>query len=188
MALWRQLRVAPVALFLIAVALSLVRARDQPGLDVSLGGTSASVVPGDVALFALFVLAAAQLRHLRGSRLALASLIVLFAFLLGSAATNGATAFVSGAKLGELAVLTLGGLLVLRSDDRLEALVDVLLLFTLAADAVGVVKFITGGGGRQSSFLGEHDFAALATLPLLYGLTLVFERRRPHRAALAICA
>ncbi len=63
-----------------------------------------------------------------------------------------------------------------------------LLLFTLAADGVGLVRFVTGGGGRQASFLGEHDFAALATLPLLYGLTLVFSRRRGRRAALAIVA
>jgi hypothetical protein len=66
--------------------------------------------------------------------------------------------------------------------------VDVLILFTLAADAVGLVKFVTGGGGRQASFLGEHDFAALATLPLLYGLVLLHERGRDRRAWLAIGA
>ena len=63
-----------------------------------------------------------------------------------------------------------------------------LLLYTLVADGIGLVKFVTGGGGRQASFLGEHDFAALATLLLVYGLTLVLARRRGRRAALAIVA
>ncbi len=93
-----------------------------------------------------------------------------------------------GTKLVELSALTLGAIAVVRSERSLEAVVDLLLLFTLAADAVGVVQFIHGGGGRQASFLGEHDFAALATLPLLYGLVLLFERRRYSRAVLAITA
>ena len=57
-----------------------------------------------------------------------------------------------------------------------------LLLFTIAADIVGVVQFVRARGGRQASFLGEHDFAALATLPLLYGLALLFDGRRRRRA------
>jgi hypothetical protein len=85
-------------------------------------------------------------------------------------------------------VLGLGVYALLRTASLLEALVDVLLLFTVVADVVGLVKFVTGGGGRQSSFLGEHDFAALATLPLLYGFVLVLEQRRPRRAAIAIVA
>jgi hypothetical protein len=109
-------------------------------------------------------------------------------WLLVTAATNGATAFVSGAKVVELVALALGALAFLRARPQLDALADVLILFTLVADAVGVVKFVTGGGGRQASFLGEHDFAALATLPLLYGLALLYERGRDRRAWLAIGA
>ena len=58
----------------------------------------------------------------------------------------------------------------------------------MLAGAAGAVMFVTGGGGRQASFLGEHDFAALATLPLLYGLVLFFERRWIGRASIAIVA
>src|SRR5207245_2731418 len=38
------------------------------------------------------------------------------------------------------------------------------------------------------SFLGEHDFAALATLPLVYGLARSYERRPDTRTWVAIVA
>jgi len=95
---------------------------------------------------------------------------------------------VSGVKVVELAALALGAALLVRTRAQLEAIVDVLVLFTIAADAVGVVQFLGGGGGRQASFLGEHDFAALATLPLLYGLALLPDGLRGRRAWLAIGA
>jgi hypothetical protein len=189
--LWRQLRVPAVAVLLVAVALALVRARDQPGVAVSVGNSSATVVPGDVALAVLFLVALVALlrRGLpRTMWAAFAGGAAFCALVVATGAGNGAAAFVAGGKLVELAVLAFGAAMLVRTDDRLEAVVDVLLLFTLVADAVGIVKFIAGGGGRQSSFLGEHDFAALATLPLLYGFVLVFTRRRPRRAALAIVA
>jgi hypothetical protein len=191
MVLWRQLRVPSVAILLVAIGLSLVRARDQPGVDVSVGNTTATVVPGDVALAVLFVVAIVALVRAglpRRMWLAFAGGAVFVVLVLATAAANGAAAFVAAGKLSELAVLALGAALVVRTTDRLEAVVDVLLAFTVAADAIGVVKFVTGGGGRQSSFLGEHDFAALATLPLLYGFVLAFENRRRGRAALAIVA
>ena len=63
-----------------------------------------------------------------------------------------------------------------------------LLLFTIAADTVGVVRFVENAGGRQASFLGEHDFAALATLPLLYGIASVLREIVHGVRALAIVA
>src|SRR5439155_19757381 len=107
--------------------------------------------------------------------------------LLVSAAVNGATSFVAGVKVTELTALGLGAALFLRGRGQFEALVDLLLAFTLVADAIGAVRFVTSGG-RQASFLGEHDFAALATLPLLYGLVLVFSGGGRRRAAIAIAA
>jgi hypothetical protein len=190
MALWPQMRDAPYALFLVTVALCLVRARDQPSVDVRLGGTTVSIVPGDVALVTLAIVALLKARRisLRGAWPALLFGAAFCALLVGTAAANGATAFVAGAKVVELAALALGAIVLLRTRPQLEALADVLILFTLVADAVGLVKFVTGGGGRQASFLGEHDFAALATLPLLYGLVLLHERGHDRRAWLAICA
>lgn len=191
MALWSQLRSPRLALLLVTLALCLVRARDQPGLDVGIGGTTASIVPGDIALAALAVVALSELTRRgvpRSAWLALGSAAVFCGLVLATGATNGAAAFVSGAKLAELAALGLGTYALVRAEQHLEAIVDMLLLFTLAADVVGLVRFVNGGGGRQASFLGEHDFAALATLPLLYGLALVLTRRRGRRAALAITA
>ena len=191
MALWSQLRSPRVALLLVTLALCLVRARDQPGVGVGLGGTTATIVPGDIALAALAVVAIIELARRGVSRstwFALGWAAVFCALVLATGAANGAAALVSGTKLVELAALGLGTYALVRTKERFEAVVDVLLLFTLAADAVGVVRFVSGGGGRQASFLGEHDFAALASLPLVYGLTLVFARQRGRRAALAIVA
>jgi O-antigen ligase len=191
MALWSQLRSPRFALLLVTLALCLVRARDQPGIDVGIGDTTATVVPGDLALAALAVVSLVELVRRRPPRvtwLALGSAVVFSLLVVTTGAANGAVALVSGTKVTELAALGLGAFALVRVKEQLEAIVDVLLLFTLVAGVVGLVKFVSGGGGRQASFLGEHDFAALATLPLLYGLTLVVARRRGRRAALAIVA
>ena len=189
--LWRQLRDARFALFLVTVALCLIRARDQPSIDLGIGGTTASIVPADLALLALALVALAVIATRGLERSAWPAVIAAALFslwLLATAAANGATAFVSGAKLVELVALALGALALLRTRRQFDALTDLLILFTLVADTVGVVKFVAGGGGRQASFLGEHDFAALATLPLLYGLALLYTRGRDGRAWLAISA
>jgi hypothetical protein len=191
MALWSQLRSPRFALLLVTLALSLIRANDQPGVDIGFGGTTATVVPGDLALAALAVVALVELvRHPppRVTWLALGSAVVFCLLVVLTGAANGATAFVTGTKLTELAALGLGTFALVHRKEQLEAIVDVLLLYILVADGIGLVKFVTGGGGRQASFLGEHDFAALATLVLIYGLTLVLARRRGRRAALAIVA
>ncbi|HZU20816.1 MAG TPA: O-antigen ligase family protein [Gaiellaceae bacterium] len=192
MVLWRQLRVPAAAILLVAIAFSLVRARDQPDVAVSVGNTSAHVVPGDIALFLVFVVVLVTLVCRgglpRAMRVAFAGGVAFLVLVLATAAANGAGALVAAGKMAELAVLAAGAALLARAEDVLEAIVDVLLLFTLVADAIGLVKFVTGGGGRQSAFLGEHDFAALAALPLLYGYVLAFAGRRPRRAALAIVA
>jgi hypothetical protein len=189
LALWQQLRDPRFALFLATVALCLVRARDQPSIDVGFGGTTAAIVPADVALAALGVVALAVVARRGLERAAWTALAAAAAFclwLLGTAAANGATAFVSGAKVVELGALALGAVAFVRFRSHLDALAELLIAFTLVADFVGIIKFVTGGGGRQPSFLGEHDFAALATLPLLYGLALLYERGRDRRAWLAI--
>jgi hypothetical protein len=187
MALWRRLRTPRDVLLLATIALCLIRSRDQPGIDVSVGGTTAHLVPGDLALAALLVVSLLSLRSVaRPARVALAGGVAFLALVVVTGATNGAAPFVSSVKLAELGVLALGVLALVRTEEQLEAIVDVLLVFVTVADAIGLVKFVTGGGGRQASFLGEHDFAALATLPLLYGLVLAFRGRRTRRVWLAI--
>jgi hypothetical protein len=190
MAVWPQLRSPRVALLLLTVAFCLVRARDQPSVHVGIGGTTAAIVPGDVllALLALICLSEIVTRGLdRELWLPVGAAAAFSAILVATAAANGASALVAGVKVTELTALGLGAALLLRTRAQFEALVDLLLAFTLVADAIGVVRFVTVGG-RQASFLGEHDFAALATLPLLYGLVLVFGEGRRGRAAVAITA
>ncbi len=187
--LWRQLRSPAFALLVVAAGLSFVRARDQPSVDVGIGGTTVSIVPGDVALVALAIVAVVALtREPIGARAVVLAAAAFCALVLVTGATNGATAFVSAGKFVELSALGLGALALVRTRARLEALVEFLILFTAAADVYALVEFIRAGGGRQASFLGEHDFAALATMPLVYGLVLLFEQRThlPRRAVAAI--
>jgi O-Antigen ligase len=187
--LWPQLRSPRFALFLLAVALTLVRARDLPAVDVGFGSTSAAVTPADLVLGALAVAAVLSLLRNGTPRAAWPTILAAAAFialLLGTAAANGAYAFVSGVKLTELAALALAAIAFLRSRAQLEALADLLIIFGIAADIYAAVEFVANGGGRQPSFLGEHDFAALATLPVLYGLCLLYEGSAAKRAWTAI--
>ncbi len=190
MAVWPQLRSPRFALLIAAAAVCLVRARDQPGVHVGFGGTDVAIVPGDILLAALALAAVVSIardglpRELWpsvGAAAAFTALVVV------TGLDNGTTALVSGVKVSELAALGLGAAVLVRTRRQLEAIVDVLLLFTIAADVVGLVRFVTAGG-RQASFLGEHDFAALATLPLLYGLAVMFTGGSRRRATVAIVA
>src|SRR2546425_4005972 len=148
MAVWPQLRSPRFGLFLLTVAFCLVRARDQPSIDVGIGGTTAAVVPGDILLAALTLVSVVAIAN-RGLKrelwLPVAAAAVFSLILVGSAAANGAAAFVSGIKVTELTALGLGAALFLTSRRQLEALVDLLLVFTLAADAIGAVRFLTSG-------------------------------------------
>jgi len=179
MELWRQASQSRAyGLFLVTVGLALVRSRDQPSVDIGFVGTTVSVVATDAALGALAVVAIVVLTRERvGAHAVLATATAFVGLVLLTGAVNGAAAFVSAGKLVELAALGLGALALVRTRERLEALVDLLILFTAVADAYALVEFVRGGGGRQASFLGEHDFAALATMPLVYGLVLLFEER-----------
>jgi O-antigen ligase len=192
MELWRQAgRSRAFALLLGAIALCLVRARDQPSLDVGVAGTTVSIVAADAALAALAVTAVAVIARDRAwltARWVVVSAAALCALILVTAAVNGAEALVAGAKLVELSALALGALALVRTRGRLEAVVDLLIAFTVAADALALHDYVRHGGGRQASFLGEHDFAALATMPLVYGLALVHVGGRNSRAALAVVA
>jgi hypothetical protein len=188
MAVWPQLRSPRFALLLLTIAFCLVRARDQPSVDIHVGATTAAIVPGDILLLVLAIacLAAILERKLdRDLRFAVGGAGLFIVILVVSAAANGSTAFVAGVKLTELSVLGLGAALFVRTRAQFEAVVDLLLGFTLVADVIGAEHFVTSGA-RQASFLGEHDFAALATLPLLYGLAIVLTGGHRGRATLAV--
>jgi O-Antigen ligase len=177
--------------FLAAVVLSLLRARDLPSVELGLGAAEVSVGPVDVALVATAALAVWRLwvrRSLR-SRALVVSAAAFALLVLVTALPNGADALTSAGRLAELFALTLGAAAFVDSRERLHALLTLIVGFCVVAVSWGVVGFVTGGGGRQGSFLGEHDLAALGTLSLVVGLAGMYARsRQPSWVAVAIAA
>jgi hypothetical protein len=161
--------------FLVAVVLCLVRARDLPSWAVALGSTSVSVTPADPALVALALVSILRLRRRRRASRALLGAAGVFAAILGvSSLANDAEAIVAAGKLLELGALTLGAAALLDSANRLRILVATVVLVATLATAWAVVEFLGAGGGRQASFVGEHDLSLLATMSLAVGLAGLF--------------
>jgi O-antigen ligase len=178
-------------IFLVTVCLCLLRARDLPSATVGVGGTSVSVGPADVALLVTAVLALLRLRDRR--RLPSPALLAATAAFAGliflSSLWNGSTAIVASGKLSELAALTLGTAVFADTRDRLWTLILVVVGVAGVATAWGAIEFVGAGGGRQTSFLGEHDLAALATMALAVGLARLHTRgARPGLLAVAAIA
>lgn len=169
----------PFGIFLVTVAASLFRARDLPSVELDVGGTGVAVGPVDVLLLATTLLALARLR--RDGRVPSPVLLaagVAFAALVGlSALPNGADAIVAAGKLSELVGLTLGAATFLDTRRRLQALLVLVVAFAVVAASWALVGFLTSDRGRQASFMGEHDMAALATLAAAVGLARVHTRR-----------
>lgn len=167
------------AIFLVTVALSLLRARELPAVDIGLAGTTLSITPTDVLLAATAVLALLRLRGRRPlpGRSTMLAVAAFAALVLLSALPNGAVAVVAAAKLIELGALVLGAAAFLDTGERLRALFLVLVTFTAVAVCWGLIGFVTGDRSRQASFMGEHDLAALATIAIAIGLARVHGRR-----------
>ncbi len=178
----------PFILFLVAVAASLIRAADQPGLDLELGSTSVTVVATDVVLAALAVTLAVRIvrtrRYPREAAALTAAAAVLGGLIVVTAALNGAGAFVAAAKLVELATLLVGAVVLVDRVGRVWAVVAVLVAITAVAAAAALVGWVQSPGSRQASFLGEHDLAALSTASLVVGLACLHSRHRLGRLPL----
>ncbi len=158
--------------FLVTVVLTLLRARDLPELGFGVGGTDVSVGPADVGLLVTGVLAAARLRQTRDlpSWPLVAAAGAFATLVLVSSLPNGSGAIVAAGKLAEGAVLTLAASVVLDSRRRFAVLLTLLVVFACVAVGWATIEFIGAGGGRQGSFVGEHDLAAIATLAFVVGL------------------
>lgn len=165
--------------FLVTVVLCLLRARDLPSLALGLAGSDVDVNPADVGLVLTGALALWRLRTagripspaLLGAGAAFAALVVL------SALPNGADAVIAAGKLVELGALALGASAFVVDRSRLQALLVVVIGFATVAAAWGLLGFLTSDRGRQASFMGEHDLAALATMAVAVGLARVHARR-----------
>ena len=184
--LWRPARDIPFVVLSAAVVLSLIRSVEQPSVDIAIGGTSVSLVPADVAFAALAAVAALKLLGSgslpRPARTVAYSAAAFSAWLLISSAASGFDAFVGAAKLLEHGLLGLGAVLIVRRRPQLWLLVALLVALTAAAAVHGILQFLgvpgVGGhpGRRNPAWLGEHDFAALATLSLTFAIASLYAR------------
>jgi hypothetical protein len=167
--LGRALRDPLTAAFVGTLLISLIRAPQQPSVTISAGSTSISVNPSDVALVLLGVWTLVRIvrrRDLpRHAWPVLIAAAVFSVWLLGSAAANGASAFVAAGKLIEIGAIAVCAVYVLDRRDGVWVLVLALVAMNVAADISALKGFITSGE-RQRSFLGSHDLAALGTMTL----------------------
>jgi hypothetical protein len=173
----------PFAALLLTTALALVRTTDQPGASIGLSGTTVRIVPVDLvcAAFALVLLTVCRRELFAACRrhpVLTAAAAGFCLWLLATALVNGATAFVAGVKVVEYSVIGAGVITLVDDDERFGRVLDLLLAVTIVADVFGLYDYAVHGAGRVDSFLGTHDFAALATLPLLTVLAGFFA---PHR-------
>lgn len=161
--------------FLVTVALCLLRGRDLPRLNV---GAAAVGVP-DVGLLVVAAFTALRLRRRRLQLPSPALLIAAAAFaalIVVSSISNGETAFIAAGKVAELSILTFAAAALLYDEERRNALAAVVIGVATAAAAWAVVDFLRVGAGRQASFLGEHDLAALGTMAMAVGLASLHAR------------
>jgi hypothetical protein len=179
------------SVFLVTVLLCLLRSRDLPSIDFGVAGTTVSVGPADIALLATTVLAALRIRSRRTlpSPWLLAATAAFALLIVVSSIPNGAAAFTAAGKLTEFAALTLGAAAFLETRERLGALAELIVAYTIVAAFWGAVGFVGGAGGRQGSFLGEHDLAAVGTMALAVGLARIHSRTgRPGLFAIVAIA
>ena len=179
------------SVFLVTVLLCLLRSRDLPSIDFGAAGTTVSIGPADIALLATAVLAVLRLRARKTlpSPWLLAAIAAFALLIVVSAIPNGAAALTSAGKVTEFAALTLGAAAFLETRERLAAVAELIVAFTVVAVFWGAVGFVGGAGGRQGSFLGEHDLAAVGTMALGVGLARIHSRAgRPGAFALVAIA
>jgi O-antigen ligase len=182
----------------------------QPGVSVGLGSTSVAVELSDVAVLAVLATAIAvgvregfePLR--RGWPLWLAAgqlgVWIIAATLYGPLVLDGyptAENLVTAAKFLEYALLAPAVALLVRSRDDLRLPLTVLVGWCALAALVGLAQWLGAdvldawaAGRRQPSFLGHHDFAALAGAVFLVGLAgfVLAPRESPRLRVLALAA
>ena len=162
----------------------------QPGLSIDLGSTTAAVELADVAVagVVLAAIGAARSRGMSGLGaggpvwLAIGAFVawVFASTLYGPLVLDGYPLLenlVTAAKLAEYAALAAAVPLLVRARDELGVVLVVLVAWSLLATMVALAQFFGweafdawSAGHRQPSFLGHHDFAALAGAVFLVGL------------------
>ena len=196
---------SPEALVLaVAVPIIFIHLRYQPKFHVTAGSTSVGVELSDLAILAVClaaIVAGARRGWLplrRGVPLWIATSLY-FAWVAveiliphGSAGYPTTTHAVTAAKFLEYALLAPALVLIVRTRLDLRPMVLAVVAWSVLASAVGLVQFfganifISGAtGGRQLSFLGFHDFAALSSAALLLGVAAIVLARLEITPAVA---
>ena len=130
--------------FLVTVALCLLRARDLPAVSFGIAGTDVRINPADVGLLVTATLALLRLRSRRLPSVALLTAAGAFAALIFvSSFPNGADAIVASGKLVEFAALTLGAAAFLRTSEQFRALLVVVVGFATIAAIWALIGFVT---------------------------------------------
>ncbi len=146
----REVRDPAFLLLLAAIAASLVKAVDQPGVSLDLVGTSARIVISDVLLVALAVTLVLRLvRSQAYPRAAVALTLVAISFaalILATSIPNGGTAFVAAGKLVMLSALLVSCVVLVDSINRLWVVTLLIVVITAAAVAWGIVGFAQDPG------------------------------------------
>ena len=172
-----------VAVLAVALPVIFVHGSLQPELTLPIGGDGVSIFLSDIAVLAVlgaalhagYTLGFEPLRAGRGVFAAAAVLLALIAFAtLHPLASTNEYAFVdhavTAAKYGEYVLLAGAVPLLVRTRADLRAVIAVVLMWAAAAAVVGALQFFGAipefrgyrPGEREPSFLGHHDFAALA--------------------------
>ena len=199
----------PSAVLALAVPPLFLHVDWQPGVSVGVGSTSVGIELSDLAVLAVVATAAVVgfrdgfdvLRRTWAIWAVLAALAIWIgaATLYGPLVLDGyptAENLVTAAKFAEYALLAPAIAVLARRPDDLVLPLTVLVLWCAAATIVGLMQFLGVGildawtpGHRQPSFLGHHDFAALAGGVLLLGLEwIVLGRDRRRLRATAVAA
>jgi O-antigen ligase len=176
----------------VAIPIIFIHLRYQPKFHVSAGSTSIGVELSDIAVLAVVIAALAAgvqrgwgaLRRGKPLWIAIALyflwVTVELAIPFGSSGYPGATHAVTAAKFFEYALLAPAVALIVRTVADLRPIVLAVTAWSMLASIVGLIQFfganifVSGAtGGRQLSFLGFHDFAALSSAALLLGVAVI---------------
>jgi O-antigen ligase len=168
--------------------------RYSPDLLTDIGSTSATVAVSDLAALVIVIAAVTSARRLgieplrRGGWTLVAAValmtMVLAWTLLGPVLTDGyplGNSLVSAAKFVEYGLLALAVPLIVRRRGDAVAVAIGLIAVAVAAAVVGVLQIIglvgnldnVPAGRRMPSFLGYHDFAALAGTVLAIAIAVI---------------
>ena len=200
-----RLRPSREALILaLALPFLLLHERYNPDFTVGLSSTSLSISLADVAVVAVVAASVSAARShgiepLRSGLTLLVPVAVLMAMvlsfaLLGPALIDGyplAAKLVSAVKFVEYAMLAVAVPLIVRKAEDALAAVWALVATAFLAALVGALQLIglignldhTPAGRRMPSFLGYHDFAALAGVTLGVGIAVIAAGKwRDHRS------